>query len=455
MISTDDTKLMIRVQTLGRSMVTNLYQLFRSAELYEENNDIFKRIAESMRSQIEESFRYLNSCNLKVTSHNIYISGNRIFIDFGILDSVRSLSKIFSSGRIGGMRFLEDSLDKHNLIRGLMAFRDTMVVDQRKGVEAIKKGMIDRHTPFIVPLAEDVHEVKVTGLRDELQAKKFAMRNALKLMIFLENMHESYQTGAQLQTTIIYRVTLNLIRVFEHFPSLVKGLLAIKVPNKEIEDQFYGSILLMVVLAHYRVERQVILNLVVDSLFHNICDMAYKDQFLTNTKAAEQGAKKLLETRFINRNFFFRVNFAFHTPLLGKDTKALDFTQLFKTIKALIIQLKAKELLQTAIINLLKSQAEEIHKPSALIIARALGLLPPGLGVILDGKKPAVITHWSSEGDEGEVEINTIDPVITSHIEKLSWFFDGEKEWLGYLKRLHIPSPTLPAPNPVGVIFME
>ncbi|PIE02142.1 MAG: hypothetical protein CSA81_08505 [Acidobacteria bacterium] len=452
MIAPEDVKLTQRVQTLGRSMVTNLYQLFRSAEIYEENNEIFRRISDSMRTQIEESYRYLNSCNLKISNHNIYVSRNRIFIDFGILESVRSLSKIFAGANVGGMNFLEDCLDIHNLIRGLLAFRDTIVLDQRKGVDAIKKGMIERHTPFIEPMPEDIYEVKVTGLRDVFHAKEFALKNAIKLIIFLENMHESYQTGKQAQISIIYRIILNLMRVLEHHPSIIKELMSLKVPNKAIHDQYYCALLLLSVLGHFKAKRQDMLNLVVDSLFHNMGRLTSK-KFLDARQASDAGARKLLETRFINRSFFYRVNYAYHTPLNEAVQSGLEFCSLFKTIVAFVHQLKSRELHQTAVINLLKSKSAEIHKPSVLLIAKTLGLLVPGQSVILDRKKPGLVSHWKNDKMSAELQVTTLDPVNKKHIEHINWDFEGEKEWLGYLKRLSIPSPTLPAPNPINVIF--
>ena len=455
MIDSEDKKLIQRVQTLGRSLVTNLFQLFRSAEIYEENNDIFRRIADSMRNHIEESYRYLNSCNLKISSHNVYISGHRIYIDFGLLESVSSLSKIFQNGSIGGISLLQDCLDKHNLIRGLLAFRETLVVDQRKGVDAIKKGMIERHTPFISPIKLDVHEVKVSGLRDEENARKFVLKNALKFMVFLENMHRSYETKEQIQMTIIYRIILNLIRVFELHPSLIKALLNIIPPNSAIHEQFAGALFLLVVLGDLKVSRQMTLNVVVDSLFHKISKMADNSRFLSDKDQAIVGSKKLLETRYINRSFFFRLNFAFHTPLKGEDTQDIDFTRLFKTIQALILQLKSQELLQTAIVNLLKSSSKEIHKPSVLLIARALGLLAPGQKAILDGKKPVVIDHWKSKESEAELNFTTLDPINLGHKERINWILSGESEWIGYLNRLTIVPPTCPSPNPIKVILNE
>lgn len=453
MISGEDTKLIQRVQTLGRALVTNLYQLFRSAEIYEENNEIFRRIADSMRNHIEESFRYLNSCNLKVSNHNIYISGNRIFIDYGILESVRALSKIFEGGTIGGMMFLEDCLEKQNLIRGLLAFRETLVVDQRKGVDGIKKGMIERHTPFVLPIKEDEHEIRVSGLRDEIHAKQFALKNAIKFMIFLENMHKSYQTGVQVPVTIIYRVTLNLIRIFENFPNLAKTLIYMQPPNPAIREQFTGGILMMIVLAHIKVERQFILNVVVDSLFHSMAKMTEPTQHFSPEDTSLVGARRMLETRFINRSFFFRVNFAYHTPLKGKDTQDIDFTRLFKTIQIFLGQIHSMELVQTAIVNLLKTHSAEVHKPSVLLIAQALGLLNPGQTVVLDGKKPAIVGKWQSESEEAELQIKTINPVHTSHKETINWSFSGEREWMGYLKRLAVPSQSVPHPNPVQAVF--
>jgi len=447
MIGSEDKKLIQRIQTLGRSLVTNLFQIFRNMEVYEENNDIFRRASESMRNHLEESYRYLNNCNLKISTHNVYLSGHRIYIDFGLLESVKALGTIFGNCSIGGVMFLEDCLDRHNLMRGLFSLRDTLIADQRRGVEAIKKGMVDRHTPFIQPIKPDEHEVKVSGLRDEANARKFALLNATKFMIFLEDMHVNIQAGKQLQMSIVFRVILNLIRVFEQYPGAIKTLVFAKPIQNETHNQYYGSILLLIVLGELKVPRQTILNLVVDSLFHNVTDMVGGERFLKDQDRAIVGAKKMLETKFINRSFFIRVNYAFHVPIKKEDPNDLNFTRLYKTIQAFVGQLRSHELIQTALVNLLKSNSPEIDKSSAVLVGHALGLLVPGQSVIIDGKKPSIVHHWHSEMQDADLTLLTLDPTNPKRQEKESWYLSGGEEWTAYMRRLSMVPPTVPRPN--------
>jgi hypothetical protein len=352
------------------------------------------------------------------------------------------------------MVFLEDCLDPQNLIRGLLAFRESIITDQRKGVDAVKNGLIQRHTPFIEPLPPDGAEIRVTGLKDEENAKRFALKSMGKLLFFLDEMRKSVREGRAVNTGIGYRIFLNLVRIHESYPGIIRTFLHLPLRNRENVEPLNAALLTIITLGHLKAERQLVLNIAMDSLFSRLGEiLAIGDQQKrTASERSRLGAKSLLRTRFVNRSFYFRLNYAYFCPL--DDPKRGPFlVTLQRTLTQLAAFMGQGMMVQHAIVKGLKSPDPLIDKDVLLMVAKILGVLIPGQCLAFRDQFLALV-----EKDLGWDSLQTVQLMSCgeSHADRPERVVRGSDEfqdWADFLKQVKVLPKAAPQPNPIQILF--
>lgn len=458
---------MARISVLGRSVLSHLQQVLRNAEVFESNNQIFVRLAKTMSSYIRECFELLGGCTLRIDSYQVFLEDTRVYIDAGMVESVNFLSSFFRSAGIGGLFFHEECLDPNNLLKSIFVFRETVLDSQARGVDAIKRGLEDRHCPFLLPVPWNQSESTMTGIRDETNARKFAFRNAAKLMMFLEDMHRAVENQETIRVAIAYRVLLNLIRVNENYPHVIMALMQARGHDPVISRLFVGVILVLATSKRLRLNRQVQLDLAVASLFHLVGYQSLPKGIRESDKIKEylpsvpsRGARKILETRFVNRSLFLRLVVAFQVPSASLPNSRVDqmlpLSRLVSTVDFLVRAwkdpLNKKHTLFDVLEGMFQTQAPEIDKGFLLILAITLGKAPPATMVVLDREQAALIVQMEETGKE-KLHLETIPKSPTDPVKRLNWELDDENLARAYLDRLAVVPPGVDQPNPMRGFF--
>ena len=174
--------------------------------------------------------------------------------------------------------------------------------------------MIDKGWPNFEPLPINRQQTILTGLRDETQAEKLTVKNAVKFIFFLRNMERTIMDQRGLQTNVIYRILLNMVRINDQYPHYISSLLHQPVSFPRIRVNFYSVILSLILFRKLKLDRQLQLDVLVDFLFQNYGELSLPASYKGGTPAslAERGARKLLEEKFFNRSVFQRILFSYH-----------------------------------------------------------------------------------------------------------------------------------------------
>lgn len=456
-----------RIRVLGRSIVSHFQQLFRNAELFEPNNVIFARLSQTLSNYIAESYRFLGGCTLRLSSYQVFLEDSRVFIDSGMVEAVNFLSTFFGAAEIGGVFFHEECQDPKILLKALFAFRETVLDDKARGDEAIKKGLIRRHTPYILPLPLSRAEATMTGIRDLNNAKKFALRNAAKFIMFLEDMEPSLEKKEAFRINIAHRVILNLIRVNEVYPHLIISLTQIQIADQLLSQLFHGVLLLLAVGKRLGLSRQTQIDLAVAAVFQNLGYQTIPPPIRESDRmqdylpsVPDRAARKLMETRFFNRALFFRIVLAYQCPIVPNPVvqprQALPVTRLLRTINHFVAAWKHgrdKAMLPlTCVKYLLSSKVSTVDRSFLLLVGDTLGLLQPGSVMVLDQKIPVSIVGIL-DGDVGKMELVSIAKDPREGIQRFRWDLPGGDESEALIQRLSYIEPDVAQPNALRAAF--
>ena len=461
MMTREEEVLEQRVQVMGRALLTQLSQLFRNAEIYSPNNQIFAKLLKTLSNHINEAFRVFNGCSVRVSRHSAYITDQRIYIDSGMVESVHFLADLFETAEIDGLSFFSECLEIPVLFQTMLAFRDTVMVAGARGVSAIRKGMEEKHVPYLEPLPINREQTILTGLRDKDQAEKLALKNALKLVLFLKEMEKTLMEQRLLHTNLVYRILLNLVRINKEYPQFIQALLFIDVPEPRIRINFYTTILQLVVFRRLDLEGQIQLDLIVDFLFHNYGELSLPAQApqLSGAEIAARGVRKLMEQKYVNRAFFHRLNCAFHMPQSEETPKGLATYRFLKTLRNFVALWRGQKTepltSQQCLHRLIRTVRDPMAKASLAITAECLGIAPIGAFLLLDKKAPVFVTEFE-EGEHGWfVGLETVVERSSARPERFRWELRDDTEKLAYLNRLQLVSPAPPQPSVMSSVFKK
>ncbi len=458
MLSPEETMLQ-RTQVMGRSLLTLLSQIFRNAEIYKPNNQIFAKILKNLGHHINESFRAFNACAIRVSHHNAYIADHRIYIDSGMVESVHFLADLFETAEIDGISIHAECQDLTTLFRTLLSFREIVIKEGAKGPAAIHKALADKHQAFIetFPISRD--QTLLTGLRTKVQAEQLAFKSALKLMLFLQEMDKTLKEQRPIQTSLLFRILLNLIRINQNYPHCVNALLFLRPPAPRTAINYYSCILLLVLFKRIGLERQTQLDLIVDFLFHNYGELSLPVAMPNQTGGdiSQRGTRKLLEQSFVNRAFFYRLIFAHHTPLGADRPKSIPLIDFMKMVKEFLYlwKIQTSEALTApkCLHRLLRAHTGPIEQRALMLIGQCMDITPIGSLHILDAETPVIITDVKSGKGHWHFGLETIPQPGKTLSDRYRWELKDDMEKTAYMKRLTLPSPRQAGPNPTMTLF--
>ncbi len=91
-----------KMQSLGRSIVSNLYMLVRNVKIHAPDNAIFLKPIDTLRESMNRVVASDRQLNLQAVDTSIYLNNTQIKFDFGALESVTYLTREFERRDIGG-----------------------------------------------------------------------------------------------------------------------------------------------------------------------------------------------------------------------------------------------------------------------------------------------------------------------------------------------------------------
>jgi len=443
-----------RIQLQGRSILSHVQQMFRNADLFEHNNQVFINISKTLSRYLHASFQLISGCSLRIQSHQVFLEDSRVFVDAGMLEGVRFLSEFFDAAEIGGIQFHEECFDPAVLLKALFSLRSVVLDDKARGKSAVEKGLARLHMPYISPLPFTREENTMTGLRDEENAKKFALRNIAKLIMFLEDFQESIDTQDDIRLNVAYRVLMNLIRVNESYPDLLMALCRHDLEEPTLNQIFHRTILVMAIGGYLDLPRQIQTDLSITALFGSLGvqtvppSMRYGEQNeAQRISLPERGARQLLQTRFVNRSLYFRLVSAFQTPAVNhpKCKRVLPLARLMRTVDCFVTHWKSSRALpQMVLMHLFQSNDPAIDKSFLMILAKTLTFLPPGTLMIMDRRLP--IMNLTSDR-EGLVKMKTVPPGKQVMSESYRWDRNDSLQNQAWPDRLMLAKPSVKGPN--------
>jgi len=456
-----------RIQVMGRSLLSHLQQLFRNADLFEQNNQIFGKLAGTMANYVAESFKMFGGCSLRINAHQVFIEDNRVFVDAGMIESVNFLTMLFTNAEIGGLAIQQECTDADILLKSLFALRETIINEKSKGAEAIKRALSRHHYPYLLPLAHYESQSTMTGIRDVENARKFALRNATKLLLYLQDFVLTVEKDEPPRMNILYRVVMNLMRINELYPNLVLGLLYFPIRDPLQRQMFQSIVLLLAVGRELKLERRTQIDLCVASAFQRYGYLTIPTVVRNSPRLAEytstvaiRGAKKILESRFINRALYLRLVTTWQMPLqanpLHGPGQVCPFVKLLRTISFLLSQWQPGQeqgaLLHEATQKLLQSQDANLDKPFLLLIAHVLGFYHPGQPIYHHMGKPLVVAG-APKDLETILELCGLikDPI--SGYERLRFNLADPAQYEAQLRQLRFVRPGERRPNSIKVLY--
>jgi HD-GYP domain-containing protein (c-di-GMP phosphodiesterase class II) len=102
--SGDATKIRreVKIQALGKQIVSNLYMLVRNVKIHAPDNQVFLKPIEQLREGMNNVIALDKMLNLQAVGTSIYLNTAQLKFDFAALDNVTFLTREFESRDIGG-----------------------------------------------------------------------------------------------------------------------------------------------------------------------------------------------------------------------------------------------------------------------------------------------------------------------------------------------------------------
>ncbi len=92
----------VRIQTIGKQIVSTLYMLVRNVKIHAPDNAVFLKPIESLREQMDRVIADDKKLDLAAAGTHIYLNNTQLKFDFHSLETVTYLTKEFERRDIGG-----------------------------------------------------------------------------------------------------------------------------------------------------------------------------------------------------------------------------------------------------------------------------------------------------------------------------------------------------------------
>jgi HD-GYP domain-containing protein (c-di-GMP phosphodiesterase class II) len=97
-----DQRREVRLQKIGREVVSLLYMLVRNVKIHSPDNEVFLKPIENLGRELNAVIASDRRLNLQAVDTSVYLNAVRLKFDFGALETVRYLTKEMQERDIGG-----------------------------------------------------------------------------------------------------------------------------------------------------------------------------------------------------------------------------------------------------------------------------------------------------------------------------------------------------------------
>ncbi|MCK6545972.1 hypothetical protein L6R52_08890 [Myxococcota bacterium] len=92
----------LKIQALGKNIVSNLYMLVRNVKIHAPDNQVFLKPIDSLKDAMNSVIAQDRQLNLQAVGTAIYLNNTQLKFDFAALENVQFLTKEFEQRDIGG-----------------------------------------------------------------------------------------------------------------------------------------------------------------------------------------------------------------------------------------------------------------------------------------------------------------------------------------------------------------
>ena len=213
-----------KLQTMGRTLVSSLYMLVRSAKLYDPDNAVFDKPLNGLREIINQFIAVDGKLDLQVTKDAFYINAMLVRTDANSLDNVRYLQKEMKEKNVGGFQ-LARAVGPQDLKNFIAIF------SKEQNHEAQEDGLAQRKLVGMKLLKFSAIKEKLKDVETDeqkLDRKKYAMTCYARCVFFLRQYLEKLQAGRPMGTSRAARIVQDLVDVSYEQRSHFLGMTSMK-----------------------------------------------------------------------------------------------------------------------------------------------------------------------------------------------------------------------------------
>lgn len=437
------------IQLLGRTMVTLLHQYLHQKATYGNNNERTEALIRPIHEAVGETFRCLPSPSLRLTRHEIFLGGERIYIDSGFAESVAFLAEKLHAARLGGFIFTDAAKNEATLARGLDALHTTIAAGVAKGPKSIATALAKQGLKFIEPLPLPPAEGKTVSFTTPEDGKEGALRAALKLRVYLEQSKRALEANEPLITRPLYRLCVDLFRAQKTSPRALASLLMLPHSAGDTRHAFFVSLLYCLILPRLELTAETRLQTAVDgalmALLHNT---RVPNQRTDPSRQRVAMAARSLPACLHSAK---RLALVYYADLPAAEAANFAAVRVFRTLSAFVElwQDTDNELCyQSCLFHMLQAKEQAYCRVTLGLVGRALSLLAPGQTLVVDEQRLV----WALAEDlhvNGDIHLHSVQRPE----ERQTWHLSGRGIREQQLERLKAAPVCEQSPNPTNFLF--
>lgn len=196
-----------KLQTQGRNLVSALYMMIRSVQLYDPANAVFLRPLDAACETINLILAAEGKLDLQVVKDVVYLNGALVRMDMGSIDNVRYLCDELRKRDVGGF-----AVERPVTVAELRNFLAIFDPAQRRepGENGLNGNrLVSLRLSRYVALREKIQGEALTG-ELKIDQKKYALTVYARAVVFLRRYFQAQKAGQPLRQSQIHRVVQDL-----------------------------------------------------------------------------------------------------------------------------------------------------------------------------------------------------------------------------------------------------
>ena len=203
------------IQKEGRVLISELFMLVRTVQIYDPHNQALERPLKKFRSHLNRCIQALGALTLTRVGEDLYLNGERVRVDFRELAYVRYLSSEFRRRDLSEVSFQKEA-SLEELRRFLRLF--AMDTDKEEGAAGIASIHVVRHREYRA-------ESSTSHLMDR---REYALRVYTKAILFLRDFVNTMAQGNVPPARRAQRIIQDLVDMSFEDLFLLLGLATIR-----------------------------------------------------------------------------------------------------------------------------------------------------------------------------------------------------------------------------------